>query len=96
MIEHLAYPQIIFNPPNPLMGIKERAFIECGCQVWVGMRMDKMETATMFVTCSPAHEDLAHHFNMLLAESTVEPTDDPLVEVCERFLEEAARYALGT
>lgn len=92
MIERLAYPKVLFQPPNPLMGIKERAYLECGCQVWCGMRLDKMEVATGAISCSPEHDDLIRHFNLLLAESTVEPQDEELVVVCERLLEEAVRH----
>lgn len=96
MQESYSYPKLLLEPPNPPFGIKERAYLECGCQVFVGKRLDKMETATMAASCSPAHDQLVTHFNMLLAESTVAPTDEPLVDVCERLLDEAARYALGT
>lgn len=92
MIERLPFPKVMFDPPNPLMGVKERAFIECGCSIWVGMRLDKQEIATMAVSCSPTHQDLIEHFNMLLSESTVEPTDEELVAVCERLLEETVRH----
>ena len=92
VIEHLPFPKLVIDPPRPVIGVKERALIECGCHVWVGMRMDNREVATLTVPCSPGHSELMHHFNMLLAESTIEPTDDPLVVVCERLLEESVRH----
>jgi hypothetical protein len=92
MIERLPYPKVLFAPPLPLMGVKERALLECGCHVWVGMRVDLRELATAVFSCSPEHLDLIHHFNMLLQESTVEPEDEELVVVCERLLEEAQRH----
>jgi hypothetical protein len=91
MIERFVLPKFLICPPAPAMGIKERAYLECGCQVFVGVRMDKQEVSTMADPCSAEHESIARHFNMLLAESTVEPTDEELVVVCERLLEQSAR-----
>lgn len=92
MIEYLEYPKLLISPPAPLMGVKERAVLGCGCCVWVGMRLDKMEAATCAGACGRAHDQLIAHFNLLLAESTVEPTDEELVVVCERLLNQAAQY----
>lgn len=94
MIQRFTFPKAIINPPNPSLAVVERAYLECGCQVFVGMRMDNQELATMAASCSPTHDQLVNHFHMLLLESTVEPTDDPLVDVCERLLEQAERHAL--
>ena len=91
MIERFAHPQLLVAPPTPLMGVKERAHLECGCQVLVGMRLDKGEIATMAASCGPEHDHLVAHFNLLLAESTVEPEDEELVVVCERLLQQAAK-----
>ena len=91
MIERLPYPKILSYPPAPDMGVKERASIECGCHVWVGMRFDNQEVATMAVPCSREHRALMEHFNVLMAESLAEPRDDDLVVVCEELLLAAAR-----
>jgi len=91
MIERFQFPKVVICPPVPAIGVKERAYLECGCQVFVGVLMDKQEAATMADPCSAAHRPIARHFNMLLAESTVEPTDEELVVVCERLLEQSAR-----
>ena len=93
MIERLAEGKLIINPPNPMVGVKERALLDCGCHVWVGQRLDNLEVATMACSCSPMHDQLMHHFTMLLAESTVEPFDEELVVVCERLLEQAEQYS---
>lgn len=92
MIEQLR-PSMILNPPNPVIIVKERAYLDCGCQVFVGLRTDNQETATMAASCCPEHDQLVNHFNMLLQESTVDPLDEPLVDVCERLLEQAERYS---
>lgn len=94
MKERFSEGRLMLNPPNPALGVIERAWIECGCEVFVGARLDNMEAATMANSCSRAHDQVARHFTMLLAESTVDPTDDPLIDVCERLLEEAAHYVL--
>jgi hypothetical protein len=93
MIERLLFPKFILNPPNPSFGVNERAYLECGCQVFVGRRLDNYEVATMAASCSPTHDQLVNHFQMLLAESTVDPSDEPLVDVCERLLEQAEQYS---
>lgn len=94
MIERLEYPKLIFNPPNPGLGVKERALLSCGCHVWIGMRIDNRELATMAASCSPEHDGLIQHFQLLLRESLVEPEDEELVVVCERLLEQAERYSV--
>lgn len=93
MKERYYLPKFIINPPNPSLGVKERAYLECGCQVFVGLRLDNQEVATMAASCSPTHDQLVSHFQMLLHESTVDPTDEPLVDVCERLLEQAEKYS---
>lgn len=93
MIERLDEGRLIVNPPNPMLGVSARALLDCGCHVWVGQRLDNMEVATMACSCSPTHDQLVNHFTMLLRSSTVEPFDEPLVEVCERLLEQAEQYS---
>jgi hypothetical protein len=96
MIETLPYPKWLYQPPNPALGIIERALLDCGCHVWVGARMDNQELATAAISCSPDHNQLMTHFNLLLKESLVEPQDELLVIVCERLLDEAERHYLGS
>jgi hypothetical protein len=97
MIERLSEGRLILNPPNPMLGVVERAYLECGCSVFVGKRLDNMETATMAASCSKEHDPLINHFQLLMRESLVDPQDKPLVEVCDDLLDQANRYAvIGT
>lgn len=95
MIERLAEPKLLINPPNPALGVTERAYLECGCAVWVGLRWDNLEVATSAGSCSPEHDDLINHFNVLLFYSLATPSDAEAVQVCEMLLEQAEREVLG-
>jgi hypothetical protein len=94
MIERLDEPKLLINPPNPVLGVKERAYLECGCAVWVGRRWDNLEIATSAGSCSPEHDDLINRFNVLLFDSLASPSDVEVVQVCEMLLEQAEREIL--
>jgi hypothetical protein len=92
MIETLE-GKLLINPPHPVIAVQSRAYLECECQALVGMRLDNMEAAVAASHCSEEHEPLLRHFHMLLRESTVEPTGDELVVVCDRLLAQAEQYS---
>lgn len=97
MKERLSEGKLLLNPPNPMLGVVERAFIECGCEVWVGKRLDNMEVATTAGPCSPEHMPLVLRFNELMLESLESPSSADLVDVCELLLEKAAStFVLGS
>jgi hypothetical protein len=59
----------------------------CGCRVYVGVRADNGEAATVSRGCSEAHRQLMERFNMALQDSLVNPSKRPLVDVCEEILQ---------
>lgn len=83
-------PKMLIQPPNPVLMVSERARLECGCSIYVGLRVDNWEVATGAVACTDEHAPLVNRANVLLFDSLEHPTDRPLVDVCEEFLIEAA------
>lgn len=70
---------------------RERAALDCGCLVWVGLRSDNFEPATVSVVCERAdHTALLLRFRRLFLASLVDPTDRPLVDVTDELLHQAA------
>jgi hypothetical protein len=64
----------------------ERAELNCGCKVWIGLRLDNHEVATDFEACSDDHQPLAERFNLALTDSLVNPSRRPLVDVVDELL----------
>lgn len=74
----------------------QRAFVECGCSVYLGVRTDTSppETVTLGVPCGPFHRARMERFNDLMRWSLADGgTDRPLVDVVEDLLVESAREA---
>jgi hypothetical protein len=88
----LDQPAVIMEPPAPAMVTIQRAVVGCGCSIWVGVRLDTLEPATMSVACSEEHDFVVEHATMLLRESTVDPGDDPAVEVAESVLDQTLAF----
>lgn len=70
----------------------QRAVLDCGCACYCGLRLGTTDPATLTVPCSDEHRRLAAHFNLLLKESLVAPTERLLVDVADELLEQAVRY----
>lgn len=86
MIERFVHVKMLPAAPEhdvPPMMVHERAYLDCGCQALVGVRLDKGEKAAFFFEC-PEH-DLTEA-KWTLQASLAEPTDDPLVVVIDRIL----------
>lgn len=100
MIERLESPKLLTvelgRDDHPALMVRERAYLECGCTVWVGQRWDNLEVATSVGSCSRAHEEIPKVFNVLLFDSLEDPEDEDLVVVCERLLKQARLEVLGT
>lgn len=83
-------------PPNPAMALSQRVTVECGCTVWIGMRLDRMEPAVLAMPCDFEHKTVAIRFNTLLGwafEANGMPDD--LAETVEELLETSAAMQDG-
>lgn len=83
------------TPPVPVI-VSERAFLDCGCQALIGLRVDRLppEETTVAYACDEDHAPLTAHFCLLLRESTVEPQVGRLLaDVCDELLAQAQRYS---
>lgn len=74
------------TPPNPDVAAKVRSVRECGCAVYVGMRLDTHEAATASLPCSPRHLDLIERFGVAFRASLMVPTDKTAVDVVDVIL----------
>lgn len=91
MVEEI--PQgILIDPPNPVMIVNERVYRECGCSLFIGVRVDKMEPATNAASCCDEHDQAIGHFNLLLMESLAAPQDRLLADVAEELMDQAFEY----
>lgn len=75
--------------PGPRILTKERAVLDCGCNVVVGLRMDNHEVASSSCACEAKHDALVSDFNERLRASLADPQARPLVDVCAELLDEA-------
>lgn len=75
-------------PPSRLT---EQISIECGCSVFIGIRLDKYEPVTVADSCCPEHRPIVVRFNELMTESLADGgSDRELGEVIIEFLEQAS------
>jgi hypothetical protein len=74
---------------RPMLMANQKAYLACDCTVWVGIRADNHETASLAWPCCPDHAPLMKRFNELLLDSLKNPQPVPLVDVCELLLEKA-------
>jgi hypothetical protein len=77
---------------DPIIGLKERAYLDCGCSCWVGLRFDSLEPVSLAEACGTDHDALIQHFNLLLRESLVEPQVRELVDVADDLLAQTASF----
>lgn len=80
-------------PKNHFIG-RERAILDCGCTVLVGVRTDRdpPEASTVAIECSDEHRPIAVRFNDLMRWSILNGGEDrPLIDVVDEILQEASR-----
>lgn len=67
---------------------KERAFLECGCSAYIGLRIDRFPPEEALVTkaCSDEHLPMMADFIERYVKSLEDPQDRPAVEVAEELL----------
>jgi hypothetical protein len=91
LIERLPSPKGWTIPPSegspPLLS-KERAYLECGCSAYVGIRTDRSPPEDALVTraCSVEHHPMMTDFIHRYVESLESPQDRPAVEVADEIL----------
>lgn len=91
MIDRLDPPRAWTFPGPPMMLSKERARIDCGCCVYITMRVDNREAGSNTSSCSPEHRPMLEEFNDRWKKSIEEaPQPRPAVEVAEEMLMEVA------
>lgn len=90
--------RVLTAPGRPTLVVNQRAYLECGCQCLVGVRIDRRppELCTLAGHCSEEHRQLTAHFVLLFRESLVEPRPDRIVDVADELLEQAQRYYAGS
>lgn len=72
--------------------VNQRAYLECGCSVWVGVRLDTQEPVTFATPCTSAHLPVMKRYNDLFRWSVADGgTDRPLLEVIDELLAESSR-----
>lgn len=83
--------RLVLSRPNPALLVNARAALPCGCAIYVGIRVDNHEYATLGRACSEEHERVVNAANVALFDSLIlNPTDRPLLDVVDEFLAEAA------
>lgn len=82
--------KVIQSPGYPTLLCRWRAFLDCGCCVWVGIRADNQEAATGALHCSEDHRGLIERFQESMNASLLAPTDRPLIDVVAQMLGAAA------
>lgn len=91
MIEPSGPARLVTNFGQPSLLVNQRARLECGCSVWIGLRIDKHESVTLAVPCRDGHRWLMGRFNDLFRWSLEDGgTDRPLIDVVDELLTEAA------
>lgn len=76
-------------PPAPVTA-RDRARLECGCMVLVGVRTDTRppEPATGSMACSSEHQGLMDEFNRRLRQSLADPQPRLMIDVVDELLTE--------
>lgn len=87
-------PRIGLPVLDTLVIATECAVAPCGCSVFCGRRTDNDEAATVTATCGDDHQPMVESFNAALLATLPTDSKEPLVETCDRVLEET--YALWT
>lgn len=87
--------RFVYPSGLPPLLLNESAVTDCGCSVFVGLRVDTKEAMTVATPCSPDHTDLLERFNLALSDSLTNPGPRPLVEVCDEILDRIANSAPG-
>lgn len=78
---------ILPGPGHPVIVGKHFAEAPCRCRVYVGIRSDNKEAATLADSCSMDHESLMERFNLALTDSLANPTSRPLIDVVDEMLD---------
>lgn len=96
MIEAPGPARLVMKLGSPTVLVNQRAHIECGCSVWIGLRIDNHETVTVGRPCCPEHTWMLQRFNDLMLWSLTDGgTDRPLIDVVDELLVEAAREKIA-
>lgn len=78
--------------PPVALAVAEAVEADCGCVVYIGLRLDNGEPATGACSCGPGHRYEMANFNESLRISLVaDPQARPMAEVCAELLEDALR-----
>lgn len=78
------------RPEDPRVLANGKVQLECGCHVFVGIRLDTNGPATAAAACSMRHRGLIERFTALLAEYPYKPGEaKPLLAHVEELLGEA-------
>lgn len=85
MIEHFAPQMIRGGNGGPTLLAQSRAYVECGCSVFVGTWLHNHEPGVGAAMCSE-HADLAQAVNEAYLKTLDDPTDRLAVEVAEEVL----------
>lgn len=93
MIEHCEYATL--GPPP--FSARERAVVDCGCCVYVGLRMDTdpAELAANAVLCCPPHRPMLQRFAVDLTATLANGTDRLLIGVVDEVLAFATEHGDG-
>lgn len=74
------------NAGPPPVVANERAYRECGCSAYVGMRLDNHEPFIGFTPCSEEHEPQMRLFYDAYLESLGSPEARPAAEVADEIM----------
>lgn len=73
------------GPPLHTLG---RAFVDCGCSVYIGHLADSGQPAGVAVPCCDEHMGLIWFYSELMAAR--EPDDRPMVAIADEVLTQAS------
>lgn len=76
---------------EPTLVTEGYARLDCDCRVYVGVRVDTQEAATMNKACSKEHDSLMDDFNAALLGTLPNDSTEPLIEVCDDLLTKVAQ-----
>jgi hypothetical protein len=88
VIESLEFPRAWVFPGPPHIMAKERAILECGCFVAVGLQTATKEPALIGTACGDDHKPKMREFLRRYDETLENPSSRPAVEVADEVLGE--------
>lgn len=85
MIQRFA-PRVLDVPGQPRFMANERVYLDCGCSVFVGVRLDTTEGAVACAACSANHAPLIEEFHRAFVETLPSDSTRPAAEVADELL----------